>query len=184
MSRGSNVRPQPLPPTAKPRKRNGAHILSTLLFLAAIGFAIAAVYLYMQDRDKPDVRVPPTAQPGQNQLATVLTSFKDGGLKADYGRTTGRSSQLTPPGQLLTVEGQSVYVYIYNEGDKAASVRDREAEAATIDLETMTIKTPSGKDLRNGEALHVAQGSNVVTVLVGGDDALAARIQKVVEALP
>lgn len=184
MSRESNARPQPRLPAPKPRKRRGAHILSMLLFLAAIGFAIAAVFLYMQDRNKPDDRVPPTAQPGQNQLATVLTSFKDGGLKADYGRTTGRSSQLSPPGQLLTVEGQNVYVYIYNEGDKAASVRDREAESSTIDLNTMTIKTPSGKDLRSDDALHVAQGSNVITVLVGGDDALAARIQKVVEALP
>ena len=184
MSRGSNVRPQPRPPALKPRKRRGAHILSMLLFLAAIGFAIAAVFLYIQDRDKPEERVPPTAQPGQNQLATVLEAFKEGGLKADYGRTTGRSSQLNPPGQLLTVEGQSVYVYIYNEGDKAASVRDREAESATIDLNSMTIKTPSGKDLRSGEGLHVAQGSNVITVLVGGDDALAARIQKAVEALP
>ncbi len=186
MSRGSKTGPQPLTRSSKPKpsSRRGAHILSTLLFLAAIAFAIAAVYLYIQDRDKPDVRVPPTAQPGQNSLVTVLTAFNDAGLKADYGRTTGKSSQLSQPGQLLTVEGHNVYVYIYNEGDKDASVRDRKQEAAQIAPDTMTLTTPSGKDLRDGAPLHVAQGSNVITVLVGSDDAFAARVQKVIEALP
>lgn len=177
--------PHPSTRSTRPPKRRGAHILSTLLFLAAIGFAIAAVFLYIQDRDKPDVRIPPTALPGQNNLSTVLTAFQDAGLKSDYGRTpTGKSSQLGQPGQVLTVEGQTVYVYIYNDGEKSASVRDREAEAKGIDAGTMTITTPSGKDLRNGEPLHVAQGSNVITLVVGGDEEIAAKIQKVIEGLP
>jgi len=185
MSGRSQSGPHQSTRSTKPPKRHGAHILSTLLFLAAIGFAIAAVFLYVQDRDKPDVRIPPTALPGQNNLSTVLTAFKDSGLKSEYGRTpTGKSSQLGQPGQVLTVEGQTVYVYIYNDGDKSASVRDRETEAKAIDADTMTITTPSGKDLRNGEPLHIAQGSNVITVVVGGDADVAAKIQKAIEALP
>jgi len=183
MNRGADGRSQAARPSP-PRSRRGAHVLSTVLFLAAIGFAVAAVFLYLQDRDKTDERIPPTALPGQNQLATVLQAFKDAGLKADYGRTTGKSDQLNQPGQLLTVEGQNVYVYIYNDGDKDASVAERERQAANIDPESMKLTTPSGKDLRNGEPLHIAQGSNVITVLVGGDEQLASQIQQVVEALP
>ncbi|HEU0164056.1 MAG TPA: hypothetical protein VFQ54_03370 [Thermomicrobiales bacterium] len=168
------------------RKQRGPHILSTLLFIAAIGFAVAAGYLYLQDRDHTENRVPPTALPGRNDLGAVLQQFKDAGLSAGYGRITGHAEGIDEPGQSLTVDGQTVLVFIYNDADKASSVKDRKAAAATLpdDLDGVAITSPSGTDLRKGQPIYMAQGSNIITIMIGGDADLASKVQTVVEALP
>jgi len=172
-----------VPPTRRRRKR-GAHILSTLLFLAAIAFAVAAGYLYLEERDNDDIRVP-TAEPGRNDLGAVMQAIKDGGLDASLGRGTARSDQLPGDvGQLLTVDGETVLVFIYNDSDRTSAEADREAAVADIDLDTMKITTPSNTDLRKGESLHMAQGSNVVTILISDDDELASELETIIEALP
>ena len=48
----------------------------------------------------------------------------------------------------------------------------------------MTLATRGGQLIGEGETLRVFQGSNVIAVLVGGDDALAAKVQAVIESLP
>jgi len=169
--------------------RRGAQILSTILFLAAIGFAAAGIYIYyFNDEDQPPERSIPTTTPGLIELADVVQAFKQAGFDADYGRSppTADSNQIdTPtPGQHVLVEGQSVFIFAFSGADPASARVARETAATDLDPATMTLATRGGQAIGDGETLRIFQGSNVIAVLVGGDDDLAADVQGVIESLP
>lgn len=190
MNPATPPRPRPGPRVRQPPgsgRRRGAQILSTLLFLVALVFAGAAIYIWYID-DEPSDNAPPvpTATPGLYTLADVLTAFKEAELDGDYGRSpaTVKSNQMTPPGQHLIIEDQSVYVFIYPSGDAQTGAAAREAAAQDLDPATMTLTTPSGQSFSEGETLSVSGGSNVIAVLVGGDDELQTQVRDVIEGLP
>lgn len=185
MNPGTQPRPQPRPPAS--RRRRGAQILSTLLFLVALGFAAAAIYIWYIDEEPSDTLPPAsTATPGLYTLADVLNAFKGAGLEGDYGRSpaTVKSNQMNPPGQHLVVNDQSVYIFIFPSGDAESAAAAREEAAQDLDPATMTLTTPSGQSFSEGETLTVSGGSNVIAVLVGGDDELQTQVRDVIERLP
>lgn len=154
-----------------------APILSTLLFVAAIGFAAVAAWFYFDERrDQPEENIPPTAQPGQHNLASVVTALQDAGVDAKVGRgTTALTEQLPDQrGQLVDIGdgAQELYVFIYT--DPTTGVEDRQAASDALDPATLTLSTRAGQALAEGEELHVSAGSNVIAVLAGGDDELVA----------
>lgn len=167
--------------------RRGAQILSTILFLGAMGFAAAGIYLYYFNDEEPPREPPiPTTTPGRNGLADVVRAFQAAGLDADYGRSpsTADSSQIRTPGQHVVVEKQSVFIFAFPGADAESARVARETAAAGIDPATMTLATREGQAIGEGETLRVFQGSNVIAVLVGGGDDLAADVQGVIESLP
>ncbi len=170
-------------PTPKRRRRRGAHILSTLLFLTAIAFAGIAVWIYLdEERDQEPDRVPPQVTPGLNDLLSVRTALEGAGLDATIGRgTTALTDQLQRPGQLIEVADQDLYVFIYNDPD--TSVEDRQAASDALDPASLTLETRSGQPIAEGQPLRVSSGSNVIAVLAGGDDELAANVQQAIEGL-
>lgn len=187
MSSATPSRSQPRSRPPRSGRRRGAQILSTLLFLVALGFAGAAIYIwYVDDEPSDNVPPPPSATPGLQTLADVLNAFKGAGLDGDYGRSpaTVKSSQMRPPGQHLIIEDQSVYVFIFQSGDPQTAAAAREDAAQGLDPETMTLTTPSGQSFGEGETLTVSEGSNVIAILVGGDEDLQTQVRDVIEGLP
>ncbi len=190
MNPATQPRQQPRPQVRQSppsRRRRGAQLLSTLLFLAALVFAGAAIYIWYIDEEPADNLPPvPTATPGLHTLADVLNAFRNAGLDGDYGRSpaTVKSNQMDPPGQHLIIEDQSVYVFIFPSGDAESAVASREAAAQDLDPATMTLTTPSGQSFSTGETLSISEGSNVIAVLVGGDADLQAQVRDVIEGLP
>lgn len=171
--------------TRSPR-RNGPQVLSTLLFVAAIGFAAAAVYIwYMDDANESDEPPAPTVEAGRYELVNVLNALEDADLEADFGRSppTASTDQLGVPGQNLEVEDTNVYVFIFSGEDAATAAAAREEAFAGVDPATMTLTTPSGNDVSNGEPLSAYQGANVIAVLIGGGEDVQARVQDVIEGL-
>lgn len=165
--------------TRSPR-RNGPQVLSTLLFVAAIGFAAATVYIwYMDDANESDEPSVPTVEAGRYELVNVLNALEDGGLEADFGRSpaTASTDQLGQPGQNLQVEDTNVYIFFFSDADA------REEAFAGVDPATMTMTTPSGNDVSNGEPLSAYQGANVIAVLIGGDEDVQAQVRDVIERL-
>ena len=170
-----------------PQPRRASHILSMLLFVAAIGFAAAAVIVWYQDRSSSsDNPPPPTAEGGVYGLINVLTALQDADISADYGRSpaTATSNQLDQPGQNLRVGDANVFIFIFPGADGASATSAREAAAADLDATTMTLQTTSGQDVVNGQPVNVFQGANIVAVMVGGDAALQTEVQDVIEGLP
>ncbi|MBA2246633.1 MAG: hypothetical protein H0W23_00775 [Chloroflexia bacterium] len=167
--------------------RRGAQILSSILFLAALGFAAAGIYLYFfTDEEPPREPAIPTTTPGRNGLADVIRAFDTAGLDADYGRSpaTADTSQIRTPGQHAVVDDRSVFIFTFPGTNADAARAAREEAAARVDPATMTLATRGGQSIGEGETLRAFQGSNVIAVLVGGDDALAAQVQAVIESLP
>lgn len=167
-------------------KRRGPQLLSTLLFVAAIGFAAAAVYIwYTDDTNDPDEPPAPSGEPGIHELITVLNVLEDAGLDAEIGRSppTASTGQLEQPGQNLRVEDTNVYVFFYSGADAETAAAAREQAFARVDPSTMSLTTPSGNDVGNGEPLSAYQGANVIAVLIGGDAELQTRVQAAIEGL-
>lgn len=172
--------------TTRSPKRGGPQILSTLLFVAALGFAAAAVYFwYMDDSSAPNEPAAPTAEAGRYELVNVLDALEAGGLEADFGRSpaTARANQLDQPGQNLRVEETNVYIFIFSGDDAETAAAAREAAFAGVDPEAMTLTTPSGNDVSDGQPLSAYAGANVIAVLIGGDDALREEVRDVIEGL-
>lgn len=172
-------------PAASGRRRS--HLLSTILFVAALGFAAAAIVLWFFDDTDNDPEPPvPTATPGMYGLVNVLQALEDAGLDGDYGRSPAAadSNQIPTPGQHLKVNGHSVYIFIFTGTDAGAATEARAATGARIDPATMTLKTrTSGADVTGGEPVTVYEGANVIAVLIGGDRETQELVQAAIEGL-
>lgn len=172
-------------PSSSANHRPWANLLSTLLFIAAIGFAVAAIYLYVSGQEQEAGPPRALATPGANEAATVLDAFRAQGLSADYQRYNARADQLTPPGQVLEVNGFDVLVFIYTADNQQDALATREAEFATLDPDTITLtRREAETPLNDGKPLRVYQHSNVIVILIAGDDATATAIQAAVDSLP
>jgi hypothetical protein len=165
--------------------RRWANRLSTILFIAAIIFAAAAVWLYFMEESEPEGPTAPTAEAGRIELSAVMTSLTDADLDASYGRFTATASQLEQPGQAIEVEEHNLFVFIYPDADPAAAVAAREADGADLDPETLVLESRSAeRPLNENEESHVFQKSNVIVILVGGDEQLVTAVQDAIESLP
>ena len=154
--------------------------MSTLLFVAALGLALLAAFIYLRDNnDEPQVRVAPTAQPGQNQLADVRRVLSDEGLTVEYGRTNVPAGALSVPGQHLVVDGVPLYAFIY-QGAGGAAMRERQAQ--NLDPAEL-LPTGAGGTPGATEPPHIAQKSNVLVALVGGSDEIIEKVDAAIEKL-
>lgn len=166
--------------------RSRSQILSTILFVAALAFAAAAVYIwYIDDRDTSNEAPVPTVANGVYALVNVLEALKAAGISADYGRSPAAvdANQIDQPGQNLRVGDTNVYIFFYPGTDAEAAAAAREQAFAAIDPATLELSTTSGDDPADGQPLSVYQGANVIAVLVGGDAELQAQVQDVIEGL-
>jgi len=164
----------------------GSHILSTVLFVAAIGFAAAAVYIwYLDDAGNDDEPPVPSVESGVYGLANVLEAFRSAGLEADYGRSpaTATANQLEMPGQNLRVGDANVYIFLFPGSEASPVAAARQSAFEQLDPDTLTLTTLSGTDVSDGKPLTVYQGANVIAVLVGGDPDLQQQVQDVIEGL-
>lgn len=170
---------------AQPPTRRWAHLLSTVLFIAAIAFAAAAVYLYMTQDDSPSGPERPPAEVGRNEFAHVVGGLNDAGLDAQPGRYSAEANQLEQPGQTIEVGDHNLFVFIYPDASGEVAVADRQADAADLDPDTIELRSRSAeRPLNEGEEVHIFEGSNVIAILVGGDDELVDTVRDVIESLP
>ena len=174
------------PATPSRPNRTWANRLSTILFIAAILFAAAAVYLYVAEDSSPDGPVAPTAEAGRNEFATVINALKDAGLEdVDPGRYTATADQLDQPGQVIEIGDVNAFVFIYPDADPAAAVAAREADAADLDPETLQLTARTAdRPLNDGLETHAFESSNVIVVLAGGDEELVSTVRDAIESLP
>jgi len=152
--------------------------ISNLLFVVAAALFIYVAYAWYQERNGGSTQVPtPQSVPGQAEVKHVRDAIAAQGATVDYGRQTVRVDGLSPVGQQLTVDGVSVYVFIFE------SPEDRTEQAGEISLDAIELTTPSGADAATGN-LAVSEGSNVVTISDGAPEDVQAKIDAGVQSLP
>lgn len=173
-------------PQNSPPDRTWATRLSTILFIAAILFAAAAVYLFLTDDGGQDGPTAPMAESGRNEFATVINALRDAGLNdVEPGRYSAEANQLEQPGQTIEIGDHNAFVFIYPDANPEAAIAAREADAADLDPETLVLEARQAeRPLNEGEETHVFQTSNVIVVLVGGDDELVSTVEDAIESLP
>ncbi|MDQ4045430.1 MAG: hypothetical protein M3173_08290 [Chloroflexota bacterium] len=171
-----------------PRRSRSANLLSTILFIAAIGFAAAATWVWYTDESEPGPGEPPPAESIEDiDLAQVLGVLTERNEDWDYSRnpTAASTNQFDAPGQALKLDDALLFVFIFTGADAEERIAAREAASERIDLETMMLTTPSGTVINDkGEPLWMAEHSNVMTILVGGDQALADEVAEALTDLP
>lgn len=171
-----------------PRRSRPAHLLSAILFTAAIGFAAAAIWVwYTDDSESGPGKPPPAENAGTIELAHVLgvLEARNDGWHYSRNPATAGIDQFDTPGQALKLDDTLLFVFIFTGASTDEKIANREAASEQVDLETMTLSTASGRVINDsGEQLWKAEHSNVMTILVGGDQALADEVAEALTDLP
>jgi hypothetical protein len=156
------------------------NLISYLLFAIAAGLFVVVAVMYYQDRnDKEDTPPTPPSIPGRAQMINVVNALKAQDLNAEFASTGGVFADgLTPPGQPLTVDGQSLYVFIFD--DPSA----RESELTGFDTEDILLTASTTGEEVTTPVVHSVSGSNIFVVMTGGDDALFAKVDAAITGLP
>lgn len=152
--------------------------ISNLLFLVAAVLFIYVGYTYYQERNNPIGQIPtPQSIPGKAELKNVHDAIVAQGASVDYGRQSVRIDGVIPVGQQLTVDGASIYVFLFEDPDA------RMQESTLLDPDTLQLKTPSGADAATGH-LTITEGSNVLVVSDNVPDTIQQKIDAGIQSLP
>jgi hypothetical protein len=164
-------------PEARSPGRRKPNLASNLFAVAAVLLAILAVVFYLRDSGGGVAPIP-TAAPGNNQIVNVTEALKAQGL--DVRQPPGRfipAGALQAPGQGIEVNGSPGFVFLYP--DAGAAVAD--AQSASPDA--IVPERLSGTPVPAGER-RMVQGSNVILLLVGGDEETWRKVEAAVASLP
>lgn len=164
------------------RRRRNRNIGSSLLFAALTVALVAIAITYLEDEEDPPPTAPIPTAAGRNEAINVMQALEAQGLAAAFGPGGATVAGLTPPGQRLNLGDATLYFFIYD------SVADREAESATLDEATLTLKTPSGTPIAGAGTpepdVHLVTGSNVIAILVGGTPEQIEQVDAAIASLP
>jgi hypothetical protein len=124
---------------------------------------------------------PIPVDPGQGlleeaELADVYAALDSQGLNVEYSADGARVDDWSAVGQGLIVEGHEVYVFIFPD---AAS---REANVSGLTGDEIQLTDAFG-DPKTEEALVIAEASNVVVVVLGGDENLLEAVEAALQLL-
>jgi hypothetical protein len=165
------------------KRRRNRNLGSTLIFAALAVVLVAIAVIYQQEDDDPPATAPIPSVAGRNELINVQQALEQQELTVGIGQGTGsaRDAGITQPGQILTIGDATVYVFIFE------NPAEREAVAAGLEPETLVVTTPSGRPLAGPGSdtpeTWVAQQSNVIAVLAGGDEELATKFEAAIAGL-
>lgn len=170
------------------RRSRAAQILSMVLFIAALGFAAAAAWIWYNDDSDNGPGTPPPAESAANiDLAQVLMVLTQSNDDWDYGRSPAavHANQLQFPGQHLKLGDTSLFVFIFTGATAEDRVAAREAAGDAVNLDTLTLSTGSGAVIDDeGRQIYMLEHSSVLCILVGGDDELAEEVAAALGKLP
>src|SRR5262245_38567273 len=147
--------------------------------VAAVAVLAYGVYQSHENTSEP-TSVPPTSSAGGNSLINIIQALQAQGLKTDIIKSSFRSPQLTVPGQGVSVDGDKLYIFIYNGAD---SVALREADSKNLDPASLTVVTVSGTPVA-GTSPHVVSNSNVIAVLSSSDEDVTSKVDAAIQGLP
>ena len=159
-----------------PRIRRG-NTASNLFALAAIVLGVVALLLYLRNPGGGIAPVP-TAAPGGNQIVNVTDALRAQNLDIQQppGLFVPRGA-LDVPGQGIEVEGAPAFIFLYPDEETAR------AAAAGVDAGDVVPERLAGTPTPSGER-RMAQGSNVIVLLVGGSVETWQKVETAVASLP
>ena len=159
--------------SARARRSNRA---SNLFALAAVVFGVLALILYLRNPGGGTAPVP-TAAPGGNQIVNVTDALRAQDLDVQQPpRLFLPRGALDVPGQGIEIDGAPAFIFLYPD-EAAAS-----ADAAGVDANDVVPERLVGTPAPEGER-RMAQGSNVIVLVVGGSDETWQKVETAVASL-
>ena len=158
--------------------RARSNLLSTIFAVAAVLFAVLAVVLYVRDSNRGGVAPVPTAAPGGNQIVNVTDALRAQGLSIEQPpRLFVPAGALSVPGQGVLINGSPAFVFLFPD---AAAAQDA---AESTDPDRIIPQRLAGTPAPSGER-RLAQGSNVIVVLIDGSEETWQKVKNTVSHLP
>lgn len=154
------------------------NLLSNLFLALAVLFAIVAVLLFVRGPGLRGVAPVPTAAPGGNQVVNVTDALRAEGL--DVQQPPGvfiPIGTLKSPGQGIEIDGNPAFIFLYPDAAAAA------ADAASVDPNNVVPARLKGTPVPAGER-RLAQGSNVLLVMIGGSSETWQKVEAAIANLP
>ena len=168
MDRNESERP------ARPRRSN---LVSNLFAVAAVAFGILAIVLYLRNPGGGTAPVP-IAAPGGNELVNVTDALRAQDLDVQQPpRLFISRGALDVPGQGVEIDGSPGFIFLYADAEAAR------ADAAGVDPSTVVPDRLAGTPTPEGDR-RMAQGSNVIVLLVGGSEDTWRKVEVAVASLP
>lgn len=161
-------------PQPQPERRRG-NALSNVFALVAVVFAILAVVLYL--RPGGGVAPVPVAAPGGNQIVNVTNALKAQGLEVE--QPPGHfipAGDVSVPGQGVEINGAPGYVFLFKDAETASKEVEGVSAASLVPADIRGTPLPEGER-------RAVLASNVLLVLVGGDDETWNKVQAAVATL-
>jgi hypothetical protein len=159
------------------KSKTGRNLASNLFAVLAVVFAIVAVVLYLRPGGSGIASIP-TAAPGGNQIINVTEALKAQGLDVQQPkRLFIPVGAFKVPGQGVEINGHPGFIFLYQDADAA------QADVTSVDPSTAVPQRLEGTPAPPGER-RVVQGSNVILLLIDGDDATWQKVQTAITGLP
>ncbi|MEZ4561263.1 MAG: hypothetical protein R2853_00815 [Thermomicrobiales bacterium] len=160
---------------AAPERHKSRNTLSNLFAAVAVILAILAVVLYL--RPGRGIAPVPTAAPGGNQLINVVRALETEGLEVRQPQGLFVPAEDGGvPGQGLEIAGDPAFVFLYPDESQAQDAVLTLDPAAVVPGELRGTPMPAGER-------RITQGSNVVLIMAGGDDATWQKVEAAVAGL-
>lgn len=158
-----------------PRAQKPGNTLSNILAVVAAVFAILAVVLYL--RPNQGIAPIPTAAPGRNELINVVQALKAQDLPVTQPQGLFvPAGTLSVPGQGLQIDGAPAFVFLFPDAGTAQGSALTGDPAAIIPDALRGTPTPGGER-------RLTQNSNVVLVMIGGDDTTWHKVETAIAGL-
>lgn len=162
----------------QPAARSRRNLVSNLLAVAAVIFAIIAIVLYAQGTRTGGIAPIPTPAAGSLQIVNVTEALKAQGLtvKQPPGLFIS-AAKLGTPGQGLEIDGVPAFVFLFKSEVDAREALDG------IDPDSLVPERLAGTRVPPGQR-HLVQGRDVAILVVGGDETLWQKVDDAVAGLP
>jgi hypothetical protein len=160
------------------KSRTQTNLLSTVFAVAAVLFAVLAVVLYVRDSNRGGIAPVPTAAPGGNQIVNVTDALRAQGLTVEQPpRLFIPAGALPVPGQGILIDGSPGFIFLF--GDAAAAQSAAQSTDADHIIPERLAGTPAPSGVR-----RLAQGSNVIVVLIDSSEETWQKVRAAVAQLP
>lgn len=142
-------------------------LISLIFGLLAVGLLAAAAWVYIRDRNEEFSPAPEPDTPGANEMINVFNAFRNAGFDVTYGNQAARIDGVNQPGQQLIVDGVPVWAFVFIGQETGGGADQRATVTASLDVEALTLMSPSGQPIDTGDVSVVSQSN--VFIIVSGD---------------
>ncbi len=152
--------------------------------LAAVLAVLAVLLATGTVRIGPSTPPPPPPTPGQIKVIDVVRALEAQGLAVQQAKQSVPLGELSAPGQGLTVDGETLYLFVFPDPTTARQEVEAADPYAVLPASAMSEADRAEIPTSDPPPPMIVQGSNVAVAMPGGSDEQRAKVRAAIEGLP